>query len=56
MNRRMFQILGGFLIAILCALSIVMISFDENETAFGLFASAAFTLFLVVFFARQLDA
>ena len=56
MNRRMFQILGGFLVAILFVLSTVMIGFDENETAFGLFASASFTLFLVVFFARQLDA
>lgn len=56
MNRRMFQILGGLLIAVLGAFAIVMVNLDETETAFGLFASAAFTLFLVFFFARQLDA
>lgn len=56
MNRCMFQILGGLLIAILGVLAVVMFNLDETETAFGLFASAAFTMLLVFFFARQLDA
>jgi hypothetical protein len=56
MNRRTFQLMAAPLVLVLCGVGAVMISIDQDETAFGLFCSAAFTALLIYFFGRLLES